>query len=887
MRISKKSLTAALLLVTAAAFAVPVIVIPKNANPQEKTAAEELALHLKLATGKTVQTVAENAAPAKGKRIFIGKTAFAQKNKVAFAKLGEEEHFVKAVSADTLIIAGGYPRGTIYGVYEFLENNLNAMWLDETDIMIDKVKSVSWKKDLKLQSKPDFKYRSIWNSFPANHTLYKIRNRQNTFHFRQPKKYDAYGLPHIHGYPHFCHTFYYYTKDLAKEDYDILSMTNGKRVYSKNSAGPGQICYSNPKTAAHFIKVLEKKIPEERKGKAPWQYPTYYSLQTNDNRNECECKNCSALVKKHGWMGAKMFFVNKVAKAFEKKYPEIRFVTDAYGLHGFPPKGDLKPGKNVTVNIAFGCGYVERPRDHFRPYSAPVNAITKKLHEDWAKLTPHPALWDYWNDTVRSRYPSNPIPTIAENIKFYKQIGVEYLMGECGGASVVSLWRLKNYIGYRLMVDSSRSADAEVKRFCKAFYGAAAPQMLEYYDHLYKATMRLKENIQTYTLPNRYDLDEAFFKKAEALLDAADKATKNDKLRNERVQDERVPIEWAKIEKFKISDKAYVERFRKNAIRRLKYQSAYHAKQAKPVIERLCRAAVANVPALKGFEKATVLADYAWPQLSLARYNKVISDPDAAGGKAVVPGSNAKVKNIACGIYDERSRQYLIRGASLPIGAVPNDGKYHWYYLGRCRLTASSLLYMHSSWTLQLPLAESMQGPEICDNDVAVYISMKVTDKVYAVDRVVTVRGDISKGCPMAAPLPAEIDKTKFVAEFSQIALCAEKIVDNTSAVRCAAKAGSLNKAGQLWTTFRDSTGKFRARAKMLTIPKDGKYHIISAYSGVFTRGSLSILGNIRLDIASYCAMLEPDKKYEIKVSAKADSKGQVFIDRVFILQSK
>ena len=139
----------------------------------------------------------------------------------------------------------------------------------------------------------------------------------------------------------------------------------------------------------------------------------------------------------------------------------------------------------------------------------------------------------------------------------------------------------------------------------------------------------------------------------------------------------------------------------------------------------------------------------------------------------------------------------------------------------------------------------------------------------------------------MPAPLPAEIDKTKFVAEFSQIALCAEKIVDNSSAVRCAAKAGVLNKAGQLWTTFRDSTGKFRARAKMLTIPKDGKYHIISAYNGVFTRGSLSILGNIRLDIASYCAMLEPDKKYEIKVSAKADSKGQVFIDRVFILQSK
>ena len=106
--------------------AVPVVIVPQNAELQEKTAAQELALHLKLATGKNIRTVAENSAPAKGKRIFVGKTAFAQKNKVNFAKFGEEEHYVRAVSGKDLIIAGGHPRGTLYGVYEFLENNLNA-----------------------------------------------------------------------------------------------------------------------------------------------------------------------------------------------------------------------------------------------------------------------------------------------------------------------------------------------------------------------------------------------------------------------------------------------------------------------------------------------------------------------------------------------------------------------------------------------------------------------------------------------------------------------------------------------------------------------------------------------------------------------------------------
>ena len=82
--------TAALLaLASAAVSAVPVVVLPQKATLQEKKAAEELALHLKLATGKTVKTVAENAAPTAGKRIFIGNTLFAKKNKADFSKFDQ------------------------------------------------------------------------------------------------------------------------------------------------------------------------------------------------------------------------------------------------------------------------------------------------------------------------------------------------------------------------------------------------------------------------------------------------------------------------------------------------------------------------------------------------------------------------------------------------------------------------------------------------------------------------------------------------------------------------------------------------------------------------------------------------------------------------------
>ena len=862
--------------------AVPVVVIPQNANLQEKTAAQELTLHLKLATGKMVKTVAENAAPKTGKRIFVGKTAFAKKNKVNFAKFAEEEHYVKGVSASELIISGGHPRGTLYGVYEFLENNLNAMWLDEVNIKINKVKSVTWKKNLFLHGKPAIAYRSIWNNFIKGSELYKIRNRQNAFHYPLPAKYAAYGIFYIHGSPRFCHTFYDYTKNIPKEDYDILSLSNGKRVYSTSAMGPGQVCYSNPKTAAHFIKKLKQWIPADRKGKEKWQYPFLYGLKTNDNRNECECSGCAELVKKHGWSGAKIYLTNKVAQAFAKEYPDILFCTDAYGLHGLPPE-NLKPASNVTVDIAYGMGYLERPRDHFRPYSHPVNAISKRLHEKWAALTRVPTVWDYWVDCIRWQYPSNPIPAIAENIKFYKKINVMYLMAQDSGAHVKSLWRMSNIIGYRLMVDPNRDLKAELNRFANAFYGKGAPYMLKFYALLDKATMSLEHNIQSYTLARRHDLTPAFFKEAEALLKAADKATKNNKIHNERVHDERVAVEWAKIEKFKISDKTYIENFRKNVMRRMKYQSAYHAKSCIADVNKLCRAALANVPAPKGFEKATIISDYAWPQLSLARYNKIVDDPDAAGGKTAVPGAKHTNEDVGCGIYDTATRKYPLRGASLPLEAVPKDGKYHWYYLGRCRLTSEPLLYLHRGWLLQLPLSDSFGGPEICDNDVAVYISLKVTDKMYAVDRVVTVRGDISAPCHLPAPLPADVDRKKLVAELSRIALIAQKQADKNSAVGSSAPCGVLNKKGLFAAGVRDLTKKIKTKAVFHKIPRDGKYRVYTVYSGIITRGSLLVLGDVKLDISGYNAMLFPEQKYEIKASLAASSDGKVSVDRVFI----
>ena len=868
--------------------ALPVIVVPRNANIQEKKAAEELVLNLRAATGKTAKVVSEEAAPAQGRRIYVGRTAFAKKNGADFSNFGEEEHFVKAASPETLVICGGFPRGTLYGVYEFLENTLNAMWLDEENIFIDKVGAVTWKKDLLLRGKPAIPLRSLYSHFGPKSEYYKIRNRQNWFHTDLKKEFDGYGIPTLFGRPRFCHSFYDYTRDVPDRDMDILSLAAGKRVRSISSLGPGQICYSNPKTVEWFWKKFESYVAADRKGREKWQYPRIYTLATNDNRNECQCPGCQELVKKSGWSGAKLHFVNRIAERAAEKYPDVVIKTDSYGLHGFLPEDGLKPAENVWIDIAYGSTVPGRERDYFRPYTAPVNKITRELHLQW-KSVGAVTIWDYWIDYNRPQYPGTNVRTIAENIRFYDRLAAKYVMAECQGAHVTSFWRMRTYIGYRFMVDPGRDIDAEIERFCKAYYGKAAPQMLALHKLLEECMAKLPRCIDSYPIGGRFDLDEEFFKKAEALINEGDRLTKDDPLRNDRVTDEWAAIAWAKIDKFKVSDKAYIENFRKVALRRMRLQNAYHRERLTPGINMLCSAALAELPPLRGFEKAVVVAEYGWPQLSSQRYNRIIDDPDAAGGKAAVPGSfltkGMRTPNgINMGVYDNTGRRKLISLAGIPEEAVVKDGKYHWYNLGRCRLAGTPLLYMHLSWTLQLFLSDAMRSPDLYDNDVGVYVSLKVTDKVYAVDRVVIVRGDVSRDCPGSHPLPAGAAQKRVVADLTGTALPGTKVFDERAAAKCAVSCGKSG-SGKVRAVFTDKSGKEKSASKVFAAAK-GAYRLFSVRTGVLTANSLLKIGRHNIDLGKYFELASPGKSFEILVSCRLDDDGNILLDRCLLLEA-
>ena len=97
----------------------------------EKIAENELQLFWQKIYGKKLQKISELQSNGKSV-IYLGRTGFAQKHKVDFSKLDEEEWVLKSIG-DDLIIAGGRPAGTLYGVYEVLERlGIEFLSFDET-----------------------------------------------------------------------------------------------------------------------------------------------------------------------------------------------------------------------------------------------------------------------------------------------------------------------------------------------------------------------------------------------------------------------------------------------------------------------------------------------------------------------------------------------------------------------------------------------------------------------------------------------------------------------------------------------------------------------------------------------------------------------------------
>ncbi|MBU0610983.1 MAG: hypothetical protein KKI08_24090, partial [Armatimonadetes bacterium] len=104
------------------------IVLANQPTPVEQTAATELATHLERITGAKFAVGPDPGATAG--RVLIGARAIGKGllSPEEVQALGDDG-FIVRVAGNALLLAGGGPRGTLYAVYSFLEDDLGCRWL--------------------------------------------------------------------------------------------------------------------------------------------------------------------------------------------------------------------------------------------------------------------------------------------------------------------------------------------------------------------------------------------------------------------------------------------------------------------------------------------------------------------------------------------------------------------------------------------------------------------------------------------------------------------------------------------------------------------------------------------------------------------------------------
>jgi len=583
-----------------------VIITAEKTIPAEDYAAKELSEHFYKITGAKFPIISEKEKLFSSKGIYVGQTEFAASKGINFSELNEEEWIIKNYGKD-LVLSGGRPRGTLYAVYEFLEQGIGCHWFDGYMEVIPDIPNLCIKEQ-DIHNKPIFWDRDIYTACPENENDFILRARNKDTR-PKPAKFGF-------GYPLGTHTFYSYSRNFPEDKLEYHAMDSaGNRPKATSPSGPGQICLTNPDARENVLQQIEKSIEKNLKstekstdGSRP---QLVYFINPNDTPWICQCPDCKSLAEKEeADSGPYIDFINYIADSIKEKYPEVLIEGWAYANTMKPPK-TIYPKDNVVIRIiqlkgewavdAIGkdnfsqwspAWYPDifRPRIHYANYRA------NEVLLGWEKISQHLAVWDYWR-LYRQQFlsPYINLKSIYYDLQLFgcKKVGSMFAEDEI---CFDSFFWLKTWAGWKLMQNPYQDIDKLVKIFMDGYYGPAAEKMTSYLNYMedsIDAVPQESGNMSSMRTFERPYLTFEFYKTCEHLLDEAEALCETGSPYLLNVQRERIPVDAGIIAMWHILgyqlpvgesmpwDKSFlIERYRKNCLNQIEQRHFHGNKES-------------------------------------------------------------------------------------------------------------------------------------------------------------------------------------------------------------------------------------------------------------------------------------------------------------------
>lgn len=485
------------------------IMMPEHPTVVENKAVDIFRKYFKLATNFELPLYRPKSSKPLSV-ISIGQTTDQRVSKSMLADI-EHDGFIIFFSTNYISIVGSSDRGTLNGVYAFIERYLGVYYLAPGVITKIAVrKNITIPQNAFISSNPAFKWRDIFSTAAYDPTFS-----------------EWHGLSHMYTEPTIWgntdHTFF---KLVPPADYfkvypQFYSLIEGKRV-------PSQLCLSNSQLRDVIVKKLQKEITLKPE-KSIWM------VGQEDFGQFCGCKYCKELYTTYGgYSGAILSFVNKIAAFFPKKI----IATFAYHETLVPPNKKIKPLSNVLIVYA--------PIEAFKQngYTGSTdNSIFVNYLQEWNSISNNLMVWEYISSYQNMFKPYPIIHMLSSNFKLFKKYGVDYVYAEGVMKQGEHLGALKTYVAAKLLWNPYLNSDSLVKSFCDLYYGKASKYILQYLNVLEENVIHNNDQLRFWGGSEKY-LSQAYLYQYDLILEKAAETVRGQTIYLDRVNEVRLSIDF-------------------------------------------------------------------------------------------------------------------------------------------------------------------------------------------------------------------------------------------------------------------------------------------------------------------------------------------------------
>jgi hypothetical protein len=402
----------------------------------------------------------------------------------------------------------------------FLER-LGCLWLTpDAEIVPEKTgRSIA---PFELCETPTFNYRSLW-VYPVDDlkvSKWMLRNRMNGIICDTPEEWGG-----RVDYYDFVHTFFRLVPPDTYFDShpEWFSERNGKRFWKG-----GQLCCTNPELREFLINKIREIVQDNPD-------VDYISISQNDHGGRCLCKDCLAMEEREeSAQGPVLFLVNGIAKALESEFPGITFTTLAYRWSRKSPR-TIVPRHNVNVRL---CGIECDFTESLSEASSVKNMAFVEDLKGWVRISSSLSIWDYVSlSSANQPYPNYHV--LDTNLRMYRDLGIEAVF--CQG-SVFALGEMRAWTLCQLMWNVDADVNELYREFALAYYGAAAPFLLDYVHQVTALCLRKKIQLRPNSPVSSAFVDYDFLERAEQYFAQAGESVRGDPCLSKRVEEARVPL---------------------------------------------------------------------------------------------------------------------------------------------------------------------------------------------------------------------------------------------------------------------------------------------------------------------------------------------------------